>query len=583
MEKIREEIDNKISKSGKYSATLPSTFLRVIPLNFSTINHTNLLSLKDIPLSTLRYYWTIIKYFNNCLVEALPFIKPPDYYMSSSPSLTEEGYINIPFPRTISAFLSSARGIMFSFIKNGLVKEVLSATEYTEEEVQIPTFKFERLSIASSVEKKNAIINKLNSNDDDNGNVNNDNQVEYKIEDSMFLQAYEQSKVVDVAFFRSKKMPGDPHVGFKVEFKNELVQGLGGPYRQFFSDISTELTSFLPLLIPTSNNTADKGEFKDRFTLSSSYNSSTALNHFEFLGVLMGICIRTGVHLTLDLASIIWKKIIDEPIGIEDVYQYDEGLYNMITAITDKDLTVDAFNNNFNYTFTCELTDRTIKELLPDGNNLKVNFTERLKYANLVVSARLSECDMQIDSIRKGLSKIIPISLLKLLTYKELEQLVCGAKTVDIALLKQNTCLSSDLTEKSNKVRWLWEILNEMSDEDKVKFVKFCWAQERLPATNEEFQKNQIRFTIKSHTDKNKKNIFPRADTCFFNLELPEYTSKEIMKNKIIQAINLDNVGMNADKVSRDVLNGNSMNNFVFNNRNQDEDDEEFEGDSMWR
>ena len=583
MEKIREEIDNKISKSGKYSATLPSTFLRVIPLNFSTINHTNLLSLKDIPLPTLRYYWTIIKYFNNCLVEALPFIKPPDYYMTSSPSLTEEGYINIPFPRTISAFLSSARGIMFSFIKNGLVKEVLSTTEYTEEEVQIPTFKFERLSIASSVEKKNAIINKLNSNDDDNGNANNDNHVEYKIEDSMFLQAYEQSKAVDVAFFRSKKMPGDPHVGFKVEFKNELVQGLGGPYRQFFSDISTELTSFLPLLIPTSNNIADKGEFKDRFTLSSSYNSSTALNHFEFLGVLMGICIRTGVHLTLDLASIIWKKIIDEPIGIEDVYQYDEGLYNMITAITDKDLTVDAFNNNFNYTFTCELTDRTIKELLPDGNNLKVNFTERIKYANLLVSARLSECDMQIDSIRKGLSKIIPISLLKLLTYKELEQLVCGAKTVDIALLKQNTCLSPDLTEKSNKVRWLWEILNEMSDEDKVKFVKFCWAQERLPATNEEFQKNQIRFTIKSHTDKNKKNIFPRADTCFFNLELPEYTSKEIMKNKIIQAINLDNVGMNADKVSRDVLNGNNMNNFWFNNRNQDEDDEEFEGDSMWK
>ena len=55
------------------------------------------------------------------------------------------------------------------------------------------------------------------------------------------------------------------------------------------------------------------------------------------------------------------------------------------------------------------------------------------------------------------------------------------------------------------------------------------------------------------------------------------------MKNKIIQAINLDNVGMNADKVSRDVLSGNNMNNFWFNNRNQDEDDEEFEGDSMWK
>lgn len=574
MEKIREEIDLKISKSGPYSATLPSSSLRVIPLSFSTINHQHLLSLQSIPLHILRYYWTIIKYFNNCLVEALPFIKPPDYYMTST-SQTEEGFLSIPFPRTISAFLSSARGIMFSYIKNGLIKEVLNATEYTEEEVQIPTFKFERLSIANSFEKKNAIISsQLNNNDDD---INNN--VEYKKEDSMFLQAYEQFREVDVAFFRSKKNPGDPHVGFKVEFKNELVQGLGGPYRQFFSDISNELNQFLPLLIPTANNIAQKGDYKDRFTLSPSYNSSTALYHFEFLGVLMGICIRTGVHLTLDLASLIWKKIIDEQITSDDVYQYDEGLYNMIKALTDKDLTVDEFNNNFNCSFSTELTDHTIKDLVPEGGNIKVNYTERLKFANLLASTRLNECDMQIASLRKGLGKIIPISLLKLMTYKELEQLVCGAKTFDVSLLRQNTNLSPDLTENSNKVRWLWEIIEEMSDEDKVKFIKFCWAQERLPATNEEFQKNQIRFTIKSHTDKNKKNIFPRADTCFFNLELPEYTSKEIMKNKIIQAINLDNVGMNADKVSRDVLNSHLNN--ANANRNQFEDDDEYDYDSM--
>ena len=50
-----------------------------------------------------------------------------------------------------------------------------------------------------------------------------------------------------------------------------------------------------------------------------SYNSNTELNHFEFLGMLMGICIRTGVHILLDLASIIWKKIADTPISKEDI------------------------------------------------------------------------------------------------------------------------------------------------------------------------------------------------------------------------------------------------------------------------
>lgn len=139
---------------------------------------------------------------------------------------------------------------------------------------------------------------------------------ELKSEESIFLQAYDQAKNIDPAFLRSKKAPGDPHISFKVEFKGELVQGIGGPYRQFFSDVSAELQSkeitgkVLKLMYPTSNNLASRGEFKDKYTFSPSCNNNTALMHYEFLGVLMGVCVRTGVHLTLDLCSLIWKKLV---------------------------------------------------------------------------------------------------------------------------------------------------------------------------------------------------------------------------------------------------------------------------------
>jgi hypothetical protein len=254
----------------------------------------------------------------------------------------EEGYINIPFPKTISAFLSTARGVTFSFTKSNLIKEIISSTEFNEEEVQIPTFKFERLNIASNLDKKstkmkrrqlpsnpsNNPVNeiypnslyyqpKVNEMDEEADIKEETGSEELKNEESLFLQAYEQAKDVDPAFFRSKKQPGDPHVGFKVEFKGELVQGIGGPYRQFFSDISLELQNrdinskkILRLLHPTSNNVAQRGEFKDRFTFTPSYNNNTALNYYEFFGILMGICIRTGVHLTLDLCSIVWKKLV---------------------------------------------------------------------------------------------------------------------------------------------------------------------------------------------------------------------------------------------------------------------------------
>jgi hypothetical protein len=161
------------------------------------------------------------------------------------------------------------------------------------------------------------------------------------------------------------------------------------------------------------------------------------------------------------------------------------------------------------------------------------------------------------------------------LTYQELERLVCGVKTVDIELLKSHTKLSADLNEDTNKVKWLWEILHEISDEEKIKFIKFCYAQERLPNTHEEFEKLQIKFTIKSYIDKSKIDGFPKADTCFFSLELPEYSSKEIMKAKVIQAINLDNVSINADKVNTENTNlYRASSNYIRNNFDEEEEEE---------
>jgi other hect domain ubiquitin protein ligase E3 len=46
-----------------------------------------------------------------------------------------------------------------------------------------------------------------------------------------------------------------------------------------------------------------------------------------------------------------------------------------------------------------------------------------------------------------------------------------------------------------------------------------------------------------SHGD----GALPKADTCFFNLELPDYSSKEIMRQRILLAIHTDCDSMNAE------------------------------------
>ncbi len=103
--------------------------------------------------------------------------------------------------------------------------------------------------------------------------------------------------------------------------------------------------------------------------------------------------------------------------------------------------------------------------------------------------------------------------------------------------------------ENSKVVKWFWEILEEFNDEERIKFIKFCRAQERLPSTSEEFERLQIKFKIKPNMEKNAKNKLPKAETCFFDIELSDYTSKEKMRKMILIAITFDN-GLNKDRAS---------------------------------
>lgn len=43
-----------------------------------------------------------------------------------------------------------------------------------------------------------------------------------------------------------------------------------------------------------------------------------------------------------------------------------------------------------------------------------------------------------------------------------------------------------------------------------------------------------------------------KASTCFFNMQLPRYSSYEILKDKILKAIVMDNVTLNAEAQGND-------------------------------
>lgn len=75
----------------------------------------------------------------------------------------------------------------------------------------------------------------------------------------------------------------------------------------------------MPLLIPTPNSTNDIGYNRDRFLLNPSLTGEEHLRMFRFLGILLGVAVRTKKPLDLYLAPPVWKQLAGMVLTSDDL------------------------------------------------------------------------------------------------------------------------------------------------------------------------------------------------------------------------------------------------------------------------
>lgn len=126
--------------------------------------------------------------------------------------------------------------------------------------------------------------------------------------------------------------------------------------------------------------------------------------------------------------------------------------------------------------WSCQLSDGVQIDLKPNGKEVRVKFSEIQDYVSAVIEARLRESQPQYNAIKRGISKIIPCSLFNIVTSKELEVWACGKFTVDVDLLKRHTSYSGSYNPDHQTIQLFWEFLHEIREEEKQKFIKFCWG-----------------------------------------------------------------------------------------------------------
>ena len=324
---------------------------------------------------------------------------------------------------------------------------------------------------------------------------------------------------------------------YKTIFLGEQAIDAGGPYRESFASYTQELqSSALPLLIRTPNGRNATGYNREKWILNPGATSSTQLEMFSFLGKLLGVAIRSKEYLALNIPPMIWKLLLNETPSVEDLEGIDSQIVNSFTKlrnIEQSGIDAESFSYTFFETFTTISSDDRIVELVPGGKDIDVTFDNRIDYCDKVINYRLHEFDVQAAAVRQGMSTIIPIAMLNLHIWDQLETMVCGKSEVDVALLEQITeyqgCSPSD-----PHVRFFWQALGEFDNEERSAVIKFVWGRSRLPLNAASFSQ---KFKIQTFSRSPADMYLPVSHTCFFSLELPSYTSTAIMKEKLRYAI----------------------------------------------
>lgn len=417
------------------------------------------------PTRELRAMWCLIKKWNEDLAECLKFVNM-DFRGEQ---------LDI---RTIGQEVAFMRSLILQHIKIEQWLVIMQRTSFRRETP--PKVVVERLKISelAETEDEQAVI--LTSPKDR--------------DKFMFTMAMEQLQNVPSSLFRPVKPRGtDPFLAFEVTFKGENVMGEAGPYRQFFADISSELQANpldkkkrnLGIFIPSINNSSKFGEEQGRFIPNPAAKSSYQLQMFEFLGLLMACSVRTSTHFSMDLPSLFWKKITHEKVGLEELDEIDKratDLLRIIEGCPSKEVFDQEIGKSLY--FVTALSDGSNVELKKNGARLKVSYAERTEYIRRTIEARLNESHAQIQAVREGMAKLVPSPWLNIISGTDLEVMVCGKPTVNIELLRKHTKYAGGLNDKSPRILFFWAVMDELSKQEQLRLIKFCWGQERLPATS---------------------------------------------------------------------------------------------------
>ena len=140
----------------------------------------------------------------------------------------------------------------------------------------------------------------------------------------------------------------------------------------------------------------------------------------------------------------------------------------------------------------------------------------------------------QFDEFLKGFNRVVAADSTSLFMAEELELLVAGVPHLDFNELQKATEYigwSQSDPSTNPTVQYFWSVVEELTAEQQQKLLMFATGSTRAPIGGLQ----SLDFKLQRMGP--NSNSLPTSHTCFNTLLIPEYSSREVLKERLLKAI----------------------------------------------
>ena len=317
---------------------------------------------------------------------------------------------------------------------------------------------------------------------------------------------------------------------FKIHFVEEGGEDDGGLYKDWNAQL-------LKAAFGSESELFDTVPDSDGLVVpKSDVMSELDLKYFEFLGSFVAKGVLNGRVTGVPFPNFLLRMLLNQTPLFHDIVMDFPSQFKLFKNIDT--LNLDEIPGAFSFVFSRKNEQGIDEEVELKKNGSNIYGTEENKSEYMMLKFNSLVDTPQIHRFVKGFRDLFD-SRFRIDVFRpvELGHVITGPLKIDVHDWKANT-IFENYDAESIHVIWFWQMVDSFTEEQRRKLLKFATGSQTAPLGG--FSNLRVGSEIRPFKLARAAiddSQFPCSHTCYNTIDLPQYSSLEIMTEKFLYAI----------------------------------------------